>query len=176
MSERSHGKLRPSLPRLGEVGAVVTVRDRSRNHGAGGRFPKGNDAAKGKGWKASIRKMLGEDATDAVALAVAADAWRIFSANLREMPNDGSMVRGLLMRKARHEALSAFWEAQATAAGLATEAGVKAQENATKHGQRSERLAVTALDMAVKLAAATRDDMDPHAALEAAFAAERKAK
>jgi hypothetical protein len=54
--------------------------------------------------------------------------------------------------KSRHEALAAFWHAQAASVGLTTDAGVRAQQLATMHGQRAERLTVTMLDTARVLA------------------------
>lgn len=65
-------------------------------------------------------------------------------------------VRGLVAQRARHEALAGFWTAKAAELGLESEAGLLATEQATKHGQRAERLAVTALDMAVKFAQLTK--------------------
>ncbi|NOU30978.1 MAG: hypothetical protein HOO96_24025 [Polyangiaceae bacterium] len=83
---------------------------------------------------------------------MADDAWRIFCATVREMPSDGPSVRNLLMQQAKQSALSAFWEGEAARRGLTTEGGVEAQELAMKHGQRAERLIVTALDISTKLA------------------------
>ena len=84
--------------------------------------------------------------------AVLEDAWRIFTATLRELPNDGPTVRGLALRKARHEALEGFWTAKAAALGLTSPEALQAEDRATKHGQRAERVAVTMLDIATALA------------------------
>jgi hypothetical protein len=163
--EQSHGKARPTLPRSSDLPKIETVRDPSEGRAEAGRFAPGNQHARGHGWKTALKKMLGREVATEEAAAVANDAWKIFCANVREMPSDGSMVRGLLMRKARHEALSAFWEHRAAEVGLATDEGVKAQAEALKHGQRAERLAVTAIDIATRLASKKEaEPFDPLAA------------
>lgn len=150
--EHSHGRARPTLPRASDLQPVDdAVRERGGSRDAAGRFVSGNAIGRGRGWKRAIAKMLGRQCDDPVAQAVADDAWRLFSATLRELPNDGPTVRGLAASRARHAALESFWSAQAIAAGLATQAGIAAQDIATKHGQRAERLAVTMLDVSVRL-------------------------
>jgi hypothetical protein len=158
--EKSHGKARPTLPRSSDLRDLPTARERSADRQADGRFAVGNTQARGRGWKASIRKTLGrvEGANDA-AEAVADDAWRIFCATVREMPSDGPSVRGLLMQQAKQSALSAFWEGESARRGLTSEGGVEASELAMRHGQRAERLLVTAIDVATKLAT-KRDDRE----------------
>ena len=141
------------------IASLETVAERPSERQEGGRFGAGNQIARGRGWKTAIKKMLGRGVADVAAEGVALDAWKIFCANVRELPNDGSIVRGLLMRKARHEALSAFWEHQASSLGLLTDEGIMAQGEALKHGQRAERLAVTAIDIATKLA--SKKDVQP---------------
>jgi hypothetical protein len=150
--EKSHGKARPTLPRSSDLQPVGTVGDRHRGRDERGRVTTGNTLARDRGWRASIRKLLGRETTDPIATVVAEDAWRIFSATIRELPSDGATVRGLVAAGARHQALAAFWNAQAIERGLATDEGVAAQEQATKHDTRAERLAVTALDIATRLA------------------------
>jgi hypothetical protein len=99
--------------------------------------------------------MLGRDSGDLeladAATAVAEDAWRLFGVAIREMPHDGPTVRALVARKARHEALEGYWTAQALAK-LGTDEGKEAEDRATQHGLRAERLTVTALDVASRLA------------------------
>lgn len=70
------------------------------------------------------------------------------------MPNDGPTVRGLLAAKCRHEALAGFWTARSVELGLSSDGGIAAQHEATEHGRRAERLAVTALDIACRIAKA----------------------
>ncbi len=151
--ERSHGKARPTLPRSNELPTVIdTDGQRNRGRDARGRFSPGNEGARGRGWKQAIVKMLGRDVDDPAALAVSADAWRLFAASMREMPSDGPTVRSLVALRCRHEALAAYWHARAVDMGLDTDAGIAATEQATKHGQRAERLAVTSIDIAVRMA------------------------
>lgn len=158
--ETSHGAARTILPRSSDLQAVPTDGERSRDRGEGGRVVDGNKLARGKGWKRAIGKMLPSDVADPIARAVADDAWRLFVAYVRDMPSDGPTVRALLMRKAWHEAMAGFWTAQSLEMGMATEAGIEAQDQATKHGVRAERLAVTALDIATKLVRTKPDDDD----------------
>jgi len=155
--ERSRGKARPTLPRASDL-AVPPVADadaeRSRQRDGAGRFASGNAVGRGRGWKRAVAKLLGRASEDPASAAVAADAWRLYSARLREMPNDGPTVRGLAALGAREEALAGFWHAEAAARGLATPEGMAASDRAMRHGQRAERLTVTTLDVATKLAAA----------------------
>ena len=151
--EQSHGKARPTLPRSSDLTPVPdAAEERRHQRDAGGRFKTGNVVGRGRGWKRAIAKMLGRQIDDPLAQAVADDAWRTFSAMMRELPSDGAMVRTLVAAKARHDALAAFWGAKAASLGLATPEGVRAQEQSTKHDQRAERLTVTALDVATRLA------------------------
>lgn len=161
--ERSHNKARPTLPRSSDLPEVPTDRERPVERQPDGRFASGNTLARGRGWKTSIRKQLGRvDGADSLAATVADDAWRIFCATVRDMPSDGPSVRGLLMQQAKQAALSSFWEGEAARRGLTTEAGIQASELAMKHGQRSERLLVTGLDIATRLAASKpRESVDP---------------
>lgn len=154
--ERSHGKARPTLPRSSDLADAAPAPEVDRNRDERGRAVAGNTLGVNKGVRAALRKMIARETKDPLARAVADDAWKIFAANVAELPSSGSIVRGLLLRKARHEALSAFWEMQATAKGLATPEGIEAQEMAMKHGQRAERLAVTAIDVATKLKTETK--------------------
>ena len=151
--EHSHGKARPTLPRGGDLQqlpASATDRERSRSRQPDGRFAHGNDAARGRGWKRAISRMLGRavEGLDEHAQLVADDSWRTFCATMRELPVDGPTVRGLAALGARHAALAAFWHARAASVGLATDEGIQAQEMAMKHGQRVERLTVSMLDAA----------------------------
>jgi hypothetical protein len=147
------GKARTELVRSRDLKAVPAVAERPDSRDVHGRFAAGNAGGKGRGWKRAIAKMLGR--TDAelagVATALAADAWRIFTVSMREMPQDGPNVRALVARKARHEALEGYWTARALE-GLGTPEGDQAEARATQHGVRAERLTVTALDVATRLA------------------------
>lgn len=159
--ELSHGRARPTLPRASDL-QPVTVSDAERGRfgerDERGRFANGNRTGRGRGWKRAIASMLGKDVDDPVAQRVAADAWRVFAATVRELPSDGASVRALAASRARHVALESFWHAHAVTIGLTSPEGVKAQEMASKHGQRAERLAVTALDVATRLVKRGADD------------------
>lgn len=136
----------------------------------GGMFGLNNKAGVGKGWKKAIAGMMGRDATDPQVQRVSDDTWRLFAAGIREMPHDGPTVRGMLALKCRHEALAAFWSVKAGEFGLTTPDGIAAQQQASQHGQRAERLAVTAIDISTRLAAAARaKPVDAHKTLLAAL-------
>ncbi len=161
-TEKTHGKPSTRLPRakgLRPAEGAATARERRRSdRDEHGRASVGNTLAKGRGWKRAVDRMLGHDGAELTptSAAVAEDAWRVLTATVRELPHDGPTVRGLAASLARHRALEAFWSARALAVGLDTPEGIAAQEHATKHGQRAERLAVTALDVARVLAAHDR--------------------
>lgn len=159
--ERSHGKARPTLVRSSDLAPVETARDPAAGRDASGRFGPGNRVSIGQGWKAVVRRMLGKGASDPEAVAVQRDTVKLFRAIVRELPSDGATVRQLAALQARHTALSAFYGAKAAELGLGSEAGVQAAEQSTKHGQRAERLAVTCLDVATKMAAAAPAVLTP---------------
>jgi hypothetical protein len=164
--ERSHGKARPTLPRSGDLRVVETAATPTEGRAPGGRFAPGNQVASGGRWKASIRKLLG-DGSSAQAEPVARAAFRLYCALLRELPSDGPSVRSLAALQARHAALAAHFTDRADELGFETEKGAAALELATKHGQRAERLAVTALDVATKLRAAKPTKSNVLALIEA---------
>lgn len=171
--EASHGKARPTLPRASDLVPVETVRDPSDGRSAGGRFAEGNRTAVGAKWKNACKKLLGSFAAGnpEAAAAVARDSWRLFSATMRELPSDGAQVRQLAALGARHAALSAFFTARAATAGLDTDEGVRFGAIASQHGQRAERLAVTTLDIATKMAGKA----GPGAAIETSLVQAQKA-
>jgi hypothetical protein len=152
-TEQSHGKARTVLPRSSDLTEVETVRDPSDGRSTSGRFAPGNRVAEGQRWKASVRRLLGKGASNETAAQVARQAWKLYLALLRELPSDGPSVRVLAALEGRHAALAAFWTDRAGELGFESEAGLLALEQATKHGQRAERLAVTCLDIATKLKA-----------------------
>lgn len=153
--ETSKGKARPRQVRHSDLLAMPREpTERARHRDALGRFGPGNPGGLGRGAIAPVRRMLGDvETTDTEARVVARDAARLFALILAELPNDGPTVRQLVALLARHTALGSFWTQRAAVAGLGTDDGLKAQEQATKHGQRSERLSITVLDVARTLAA-----------------------
>jgi hypothetical protein len=157
--EQSNGKARPTLPRSSDLKPVETVPDPSEGRAPGGRFAPGNRISEGQRWKASIRKLLGKGASSEQAANLAREAFRLYLAVLRGLPSDGPTVRMLAALQARHAVLAAFFTDRAAELGLETDAGAVALEQATKHGQRAERLAVTTLDVATKLHGSKPDPM-----------------
>lgn len=153
--EQSHGKARPTLPRSSDLAPVETVRDPSEGRTEGGRFAAGNRTAVGAKWKNACKKLLGSYASENPegAAQVARDSWRLFTAAIRELPSDGAQVRQLAALAARHAAMSAFFTARAAERGLDTPDGIAFGNLASHHGQRAERLTVTTLDVATKMAA-----------------------
>lgn len=177
--ERSHGKARPRLPRASDLKhkpAGPNTGAPRHNTGPDGRFVVGNAAAIGTG-KAPIRRALGRSAkvTDTEARLVARDAETLFGQVMAELPSDGAMVRQLAALWARHAALAAFWTARASKAGLGTEAGLGATGEATKHGQRAERLSISMLDVARDMARDAAAGVDPIDAVNARIDAQAAA-
>jgi hypothetical protein len=152
--ESSHGKARPTLPRSSDLRVVEAAEKPTGERTAGGRFAPGNPIGQGARWKASIKKLLGKGATSEQAEAVARQAFRLYCALLRELPSDGPSVRVLAALEARHAALAAYFTDRAAELGFETDAGAHALEQATKHGTRAERLAVTCIDVATRFATA----------------------
>lgn len=151
--EQSHGKARPTLPRSSDLQAVQAERNPREGRTQAGHFAAGNRLGVGARWKASIKKLLGRDADDIITQTIGGDAWRVYLATLRAMPNDEAPVRSMVAIHARHVAVAAYFTNRAASVGLDTDAGLRFLEVASHHGARAERTAVTALDLATKLAA-----------------------
>jgi hypothetical protein len=159
--EISHGKARSILPRSSDLSPVPAVRP--PNHGTNGRFTPGNGAARGRLAKQAIARALGIRSGDENVAVVAKDAMRVMAVVMRDMPSDAPTVVNLVALLARHSAVAAFFNVQADKHGLDSKDGKEALEAAMQHGQRAERLTVTALDVATRLAAAERaKPLDAH--------------
>ncbi len=158
--EVSHGKARPTLPRASVLAVVDTAGNPTEGRAVGGRFAPGNRHAEGQRWKSSIRKLLGRGATTAEAEQLARESFRLYLALLRGLPSDGPSVRTLAALQARHVVLAARWANRAAELGFDSEDGIAADERSLKHGQRAERLAVTALDVATRLPKRARRQAD----------------
>jgi hypothetical protein len=175
--ERSHGKARPTLPRSSDLNdrrPPETDDKPNGQRGPGGRFAKGNAIAVGHGWRKAIRKMLGragEGIEQEDMRQLTRESWRVYRAFMQELPHDGAQVSSLVASRARHSVLSAHLVGLAAEAGLSTEKGMKLLELSTKFDQRAERLCVTAMDVAERLAAAERQrrTKNPHDELLAVF-------
>lgn len=150
--ERSHGKARPTLPRASDL---RTVPDPAQKPTAGrdaqGRFAPGNRAGLGARYVATIKRALGPEGAPVVS-----DARRIYAHTMRRMPSQAAPVAALVSMYARHAALFAHFSASASELGLDTPQGAAQLAIADKQSQRAERLLVTALDVATKLAETER--------------------
>jgi hypothetical protein len=146
--ERSHGKARPTLVRASDLQPSESVRDRTDGRRADGRFAEGNRHSIGRGWKTTLKKLLGPKADDEVSRLIRRDAWRVFAATMQVMASDAAPVRAMVSLYAGHVALAAFYRAKATGVGLDTEPGLKLLDVADRQSQRAERTLVTAHDLA----------------------------
>jgi hypothetical protein len=124
-----------------------------------GRFGPGNRHAIGNGFKAQIRRSLGNPDDPAVGELVR-QAAKMNAALLRDLPDDGPQVRPLVAAQARHAILATHYSNLAASAGLVTPAGIALSDKAGFHDGLSARLSTTAFDRAVKMAATRpRDPM-----------------
>ena len=159
--EQSNGKARPTLPRASDLKSIDAASNPRQGRTNGGHFAAGNRIGVGARWKASVKKLLGRSADSEAAELVGRDAWRMYLATLRALPCDDAPVRSLVALHARHVAVASFFTNLAAEAGMETERGLKLLEVASHHGQRAERTAVTAIDIATKLAAKPTAKVDP---------------
>lgn len=167
-----HGKARPQPPRSKNLPAVLTVGDPRQGRDANGRFAPGNGVATERGIRALLKRQLGKHATDEDVQSLYRETRIQFLAELARMPSSAPQVQRDLCARARWSALSARYAAQAAAIGLDTPDGQKLIELAMKLDARAERLGVTALDIAERLAPKA-DGKGSNALLEAIAAAGR---
>lgn len=161
--EQSHGKARPTLPRLADVRALPPAAEPNRDRGAGGRFAAGNGVGRGRHWRHVLRKQLGREVEGPLAAEVeslASEAYSLAKAFLAELPSDGPGVRALVVARARATVMAARFAHRAWELGPDTLEGAKATETSLKYDQRAERLAVTSLDIATRLARRKPDGGD----------------
>jgi hypothetical protein len=166
--ERSHGKARPTLPRSRELAAAEAVESRTEGRDAHGRFTSGNAWAPGAKWRALIAEGLGRELPGEAGV-LGRRAYRLFRAFLADLPIDCASVRSLVAQRARAVALANAYAERGAEFGIATGDGAAAMAEALKWDARAERLAVTSLDVATKLAARLRKTIDTHAAVVEAF-------
>jgi hypothetical protein len=160
---RSHGKARPELPRSRDLPAIASARDRTEGRLPSGRFAPGNRQSVRSGEKHAVKKLLG-DASDRDVSLVAHDAMRLHNGAIRDLPSDGPIVRSLAALYGRHAAVAGYANRQADGAGLDSEAGRMWLDVALRHGVRAERLVVTMIDVATRLANASPPAIDLTAA------------
>ena len=160
MTERSHGALRPSLPRAADLPAAIEPAGTPPGtRDAAGRFLPGNPWASGNRWRQLIAEGLGRGMQhdSDTARELARRAHRYFRSFLRDLPIDSATTRSLTAQRARAAALADFYGLEAARLELTSSEALKAAEQAAKWCQRAERLAVTTLDIAQRLAVAARD-------------------
>jgi len=146
-----HGAVRTQPPRRKDQ-TSYTAAERSRNHGALGRFARGNDAAKRKAIRSLIKRQLGAEATTQEVEQLYRDVMVTFRSLLSDLPaNDATEVQDLTARRSRWGVLSARYVAKAAEVGLFTDAGMKLLDVALRLDARAERLAVTARDEAERI-------------------------
>lgn len=163
--EQSHGKARATLPRARELPSSIPIPaapiEAPASRGAHGQFAPGNTIAAGRGLRLAVRRMLGRaDETNETVAGVAMDAHRIYSAALATLPNDSAPVQQLVALHARHSALASYFSGRAAELGLESEQAIAIGALAIKHGERSERTLVTAIDVATRLSKATPAPLD----------------
>jgi len=172
------GKARTETPRLKDLplslvqAATESGRQPSDGRDEMGRAAAGNRLAVGSGFKAQVRRSLGDPDDPAIG-ALVRQAVKMYAAILREMPSDGPQVRQLVAAQARHAVLATHYSNLAAKVGLDTASGMSFADAARNHDTTAQRLSTTAFDRAVKVAAAApRQDHPVHAfrkrALEAA--------
>lgn len=149
-----HGKARPQPPRSKNLPATLTAGEPNRGRLPNGRFAPGNGVATERGIKALLKRQLGKHADDAEVQGLYRETRIQFLAELGRMPSNAPQVQRDLCARARWSALSARYASAAAAVGLDTEEGQKLLELALKLDARAERLGVTALDIAERLAKA----------------------
>lgn len=154
---KSHGKMRPSLPRSADLAALANVPDKRQPRDARGRLLKGSALAAGKGWKRAIAKAMRTEGLEGDAALVANDARKLFLGALRELPSSGALVRTNAYGHAREAALAGYFDAKANEAGLDTERGHALIERASHHRQLAMRLSVVVIDVAARMALTERE-------------------
>jgi hypothetical protein len=164
--ERSQRKLRPSLPRLKDLHAAPQPpKDPTAGRDAQAASLRATDRARAA--EAGARRWCSSPAptsaaskctsSPATAAACSAHAWP-------ELPCEGPTVSALVAEGARSTVLSTHLAARALAVGIETAKGRALLDARMKLVQRAERTAVTAYDLAQRLAEAQRK-ANPNAGL-----------
>lgn len=159
MTERSHGKVRPSLPRLKELPAEpLPPRDRTAGRDALGRFAAGSKqpGARSRGWRKALVQLAGPNVVGPEVQKLASESATLYRARLAELAHQGPTVSALVAEGARSSVLSSHLAARALAVGVETAKGRALLDLSMKLGQRGERTSVSAYDLAQRLAEAER--------------------
>jgi len=153
-TEQNKGKARTTLPRSSDLKPVESVPSPTEGRVSGGRFAPGNGISRENRARHHIRRLLGPAANDKSIAEIQSASLSLYSSLMRSLPCQAVPVRSLVALQARHTALCAYWTEWAVNVGLDSEQGIAALERASKDGARAERLAVTSLDIATRLAKA----------------------
>jgi hypothetical protein len=157
MPERSHGKMRPSLPRASDLPTVIDpVAIPSVPRDSGGRFAPGASTDRHEN---RIRELiadgLGRD-LPGEAGELARRAVRLYRAFLRDLPCVCTSVRSIVAQRARAATLADAYSRRGMELGLDNPLGAQCLAEALKWDARAERLAVTGLDQSARYAAVAR--------------------
>jgi hypothetical protein len=135
--------------------AYQTAGERTDGRDEQGRAAPGNRLAIGAGFKAQIRRSLGDPDDPAIGHLVR-EAVKMYNALLRDLPYDGPQVRPLVAAQTRHAVLGTHYANGAARVGLETAEGMALADKAAHHDGLAARLSTTAFDRAVKMAAAKK--------------------
>lgn len=169
---QSHGVPFPTLPQSRDLPSEIPVASRSAadtSRDALGRYRGPNPDSGAARWRGLIADGLGRDLPGAGG-ELGRRAYRMYRSYLRDLPCDCASVRSLVAQRARAAVLADAYGARGAELGIATVEGAAALEQAARWCARAERLAISSLDVACRLAKAARArPLDIHAAVEAAF-------
>lgn len=182
--EWDNGDYRTARTRPSDLQTVPTDRDRRRqNHDDGGKFARGNRAAVGRGAKTVIERPEAglldtlAEAPDSLAepseaVALARDVRTLYRAARRDVACESPMVLTALATWAREAVIAQHLLSKAALEGISTPAGLALVEAAQKAEHRSEKAALQAQGLAVKLATKRGKVVDAHGEVANAFGGE----
>jgi hypothetical protein len=158
MPERSHGKMRPSLPRASDLPTVVEpVAIPSVPRDSGGRFAPGASADRAEN---RIRELIADGlgrGLQGEGGELGRRAVRLYRAFLRDLPCVCTSVRSIVAQRARAATLADAYARLGMEHGIADPVGLGALQEAAKWDARAERLAVSALAESVRFAKVARE-------------------
>lgn len=153
--EYREGKARPTLPRSSDLRAADPDAKPAATRDAQGRFLAGSTDGFGARWKHAIAEQLGRS-LEGEAGRLGREAYKLYRALLRDMPVDNASVRVLVAARARAVTLAGFLARRAAEVGNETSEGERLLARAATWDARAERNAVTAWDLATKMASTHR--------------------
>jgi hypothetical protein len=168
---RTEGEREKDVPVCLVEQAFETAEQPTDGRDARGQFTAANRAAAGSGFKAQIRRSLG-DPDDPTVGQLVRDALKMYRGLLRALPYQGPLVRPLVAAQCRHSVLGTHYANLAAKAGLDTPAGMKLSDKAGYHDGLSGQFSTRAWDRAVRMAAAEKAaGANPHRSLALALGA-----